>query len=241
MSKNEYTPYGPLWGLEMKKMSKGYLIELLRKAYQEIGSFKQPESFANIDPEHPLPTILILSKKQTAVLYDLGPSKGKVELYNEEEMTHSYSWGAMGGTISEFISGINESYFASNLRKGSGQKFSVKKTFQNIRKHLKDEMGFTWFKYKDFHSHVMEKIRMSQILCEEYDTEEFFVDEIYYTIHHHGIDYYLCDERGIEEEFKSNFSEPWHFLSHDSSDEYNMLIKAFHKIQKKLITKIPSE
>lgn len=167
---------------------------------------------------------------------EIDTNKGKITISNTSGHNYSTSWGAMGGTLKEFLCKINEEYFADNLMgRRAGQVMDVKKTFTSVRYHITNEIGLPWYEYKGFQKEMRELLSSFQRDCEEGVSDRYFVDNFHNAfidrLNFHflppGSDY-------IEERFKS-INEPWNFIQHKESDGYIWLKKLHGKIKKQLL------
>lgn len=165
-------------------------------------------------------------------LEDMGEGKGKITVSDTYGYNYSMYWGAMEGTLSEFIKRINSDYFANKLSGAAdSQVFSSKLTFRELRKHIRTEI-LPWYKHMEFQKDMREKINDFEQECE---SEEGFVNSWPWFIR--GLNYYLIDNRfdreNIEDEFKS-IIEPWHFIHTEESPAYKWLKNLHIKLKKQL-------
>lgn len=141
----------------------------------------------------------------------------------------------MGDSLPEFLKNIDEDYFTSKLLGAqSCYTFCSKKTFRNIRDHIKTEMSYNlpWYKHMEFQKDMRYELKEFQSRCEDNNQ---FVEGWYRFVD--GLPYYNIedkwDRKEIEQEFK-NISEPWVFIGEKLSPEYKWLVKLFHKLKSRL-------
>jgi hypothetical protein len=64
-------------------------------------------------------------------LEDFGDNKGKITVSDTYGYNYSMFWGAMGGSLKDFLCSINSEYFADKLMGSqSNNEMDVKKTFK---------------------------------------------------------------------------------------------------------------
>jgi len=173
-------------------------------------------------------------------LEDFEEGQGKITISNTYGQNYSMFWGSMGGTLSEFICRINASYFSDKLlgRHPSTQ-MDVKKTFRNIRKYIREELGLNWYEHQEFQKDMREKLNNFQQYCDSECDQRFFVDH-FFSSFINRLDYYLIkdryDQKEIEERF-SSISEQWYFIEEKQNQNYLFL----EDLHKKLIKKLKSK
>lgn len=171
------------------------------------------------------------------ILENKGPNRGQITIINNEKGIYNMFWGAMGGTIEEFITRINEDYFTDKLLGvRSTQVFDVNRTFTNVRRFIREELDLPWYKHIEFQKDLRNYISTFQERCAEYNSEKYFVDHFHDYLYRYP-SFYLIDDRWeqkrLEDEF-NNISEPWGFIATKDSKESKWL-KSLHKtIVKKL-------
>ena len=176
------------------------------------------------------------------ILENKGENQGQITINDKELGAYQMYWGAMGGTIQDFLMRINSDYFTDKLLGvRSTQVFDVKRTFAALRKYIRTEVGLPWYKHQEFQSNLRENLNLYQERCEEYNSEKYFVD--------HFTDYlcrypsfYLIDDRFEQERIEGelhNISEPWNFICTKESQEAKWLKSLHCKIKRKL--ELPSE
>lgn len=173
-------------------------------------------------------------------LEEVMPNKGKIIIagYNRN---YSYGWGAMGGTLREFIYRINKEYFASNLiGLAKTQIMDVDKTFTAIRKYIPEELGLPWYKHREFQKDMREKLKEFQKECSNI---EYMPTDVYFVDHFYGsfvdrLDYYLIKDRWeqekIQKDFNYGFTEQWNFIVNKPSPEYLWLEDLHGKLVKEI-------
>ena len=168
-------------------------------------------------------------------LEDLGENQGKITVSNTWGYNYSYYWGAMGGNLSDFICGINGSYFASKLMGAkSNYTINISATFTGLRKFIKEELNMPWYKEQEFQKDMREKLNKFQSSCESSDS---FVSGFRSFIN--SLDFYLIPDRHESEYIKKDFesiSEPWNFIVETENEEYLFLFKLHGKLKAKLNT-----
>lgn len=159
--------------------------------------------------------------------------KGKVTITDYYYGAFSYSWGAMGSTIEEFICRIDEYYWAKNLCPNS-MIFSASASVRAIRRHIKEGMNYElpWYKYMEGQKEMREKLKELEGCENEYE----FI---------HGCeslaDNLMCLDMDYDEEkeFKDILRsflncEPWHFIEREYSDKTRWCLKLHGKLKKEL-------
>jgi len=166
-------------------------------------------------------------------------NQGKISISGYEK-NYSCYWGSMGGTIQEFITGINDDYFVSKLiGSRNTEVFNSKKTFSTLRKYIREEIGLPWYKHLDFQKNLREVLNDFQSLCDEVSSpSEFFV----YSFQHEFINrlqfYYIEDkyERERLEKSFNDINEQWYFIETTEGYESKWL-RNLHKALKKYLVK----
>lgn len=179
-------------------------------------------------------TITRLKVFDTEVLLeDRGPGRGQITITGYGN-NYSFFWGAMGGTLAEFLCGMNKEYFASKLMGAKDDnEVDVKKTFAAIRKWIRED-HMKWFQHMEFQQRMRSDLKDFQERMEDYPDERYFVDTWYRVAE--GLDYYLIDDRWVEKDFKSamNDCEPWHFIIKKPNKNYLWLATLHGHIKKAL-------
>lgn len=170
-------------------------------------------------------------------LEEKGENKGEITVKDYRMGIYSMYWGAMGGTLKNFILRINEDYFTDKLLGvHSMYVFDIKATFKELRKFIRHEFNLPWYKHTEFQKDLRVKLKNFQDNCEEYKSERYFVDDFNFYL---GIqpDFYLIEDKfecnHIEKSFKS-IEEPWSFIQQKDSDTTKWLKKLHNKIKLKL-------
>lgn len=173
-------------------------------------------------------------------LQNMEKGQGKITISDTYGHNYSYYWGSMGDTLEDFIHRIDSCYFTKNLL-GSEDSYviDVKKTFRNVRRHIREEIRLKWYMHVEFQKEMREQLNSFQEDIEETQSERHFVDMFYKFIK--DLPFYdigdRYDSKRIEEDFNS-ISEPWYFIERKPSPEYEWLCK-FHKKLKKELCKQP--
>lgn len=173
------------------------------------------------------------------IFNDLGKGEGKIIIagYNHN---YSYTWGAMGDDLKTFLCRINSSYFADKLLgTRSCYKFDSKKTFANLRKHIREEMGLPFYKHVEFQKEMREILNDFQNECEERG-ESYFVESFHYSfinkLPFYNIEARSYEQKRVENDFKE-ICEVWHFIGTRLSYEYQFLCKLHSKIKRAIKSK----
>jgi hypothetical protein len=172
-------------------------------------------------------------------LQNYGLGEGKITVSNTWGRNYSYYWGAMGGTLEEFLCRINEDYFAQNL---FGPKTSsivdAKRTVTAIRKHIRSEIGLKWYEHQEFQKHMREILNSFQRQIEESPNADYFVN-VFDSGFLNRLDFGLIEAshraKNMEEDFRSSMSECWYFIVETDSEEYKW-VKALHGEIKKALS-----
>lgn len=169
-----------------------------------------------------------------------GENKGRITVFNKQKGSYEMYWGAMGGTIEEFLVRINSDYFTDKLLgKTSMQVFDCRGTFASLRKFIREDIGLPWYRYQEFQANLRENLNLFQERCQEYNSDKYFVDHFYDYLCRYP-SFYLIDDiyeqERIKKEFKS-ISEPWNFIQTKESDTTKWLKLLHVKIKKKLQSK----
>ena len=168
-----------------------------------------------------------------------GENKGEITISDKEKGTYQMYWGAMGGTLQDFILRINEDYFTDKLLGvRSTQVFDAKGTFKELRKFIREELDLPWYKHLDFQKDLREKLSNFQKNCEEINSDRYFVESFDFNV---GTmpDFYLIEDRWERERIERDFkgiSEPWHFIQTKESQEAKWLKSLHFKIKRKLVS-----
>tara|TARA_R110000796_G_scaffold250514_1_gene379588 strand:- start:7050 stop:7598 length:549 start_codon:yes stop_codon:yes gene_type:complete len=167
-------------------------------------------------------------------LEDLGPSKGKISITDTEGYNYSHFWGAMGGNLEEFITKINEDYFATKLKPdGDGGVFDAKLSVRAIRRFIKEECSYDlpWYEFMEFQKELREKLK---------DVENYSHSEADFVRRCSDIpdSFWSALDYKAEREFvdiiEGVFQEPWHFIVKSESKHVRFLKKLLPQIKKQL-------
>lgn len=166
---------------------------------------------------------------------DFECGKGKITV--SDTLGHNYSmyWGAMGGTIKDFILSINDDYFTSKLL-GSRltEVFCAKSTFRAVRKFIREDLDLPWYKHIEFQKHLREVINDFQDSCIENEGSNYFVDQFSFYFRSRP-NFYLIENKWERERIEKEFneiSEPWLFINTKESEESKWLRKLHSEIKK---------
>jgi len=171
-------------------------------------------------------------------LEDYDNGRGKIVVSNSYGHNYSYYWGAMSGTLSEFICRINSGYFADKLLGAtSSWVMDTKATFTAIRKHIREEMDLPWYTHMEFQREMRELLKSFQSACQENENEGMFVDW-WWSKFVERLPYYQIDDRIDRETIKKDFyniSEPWGFIEQKPSPNYKYLLNLHKELKNELI------
>lgn len=164
--------------------------------------------------------------------------QGKITVSNINYGEFDMYWGAMGGTLEDFLCRINEHYFTDKLLGHiSGQVFAPKGTFREVRKFIREELDLPWYKHMEFQKDLRKKLSYFQERCEEYGSEQYFVEHFCDNLERR-LDFHLISDRwereSIEKDFES-INEPWHFICTKDSRTTKWLKKLHGQIKEKLV------
>ena len=83
-------------------------------------------------------------------LDDKGNGQGKLTISNTCGFNFSCYWGAMGGSLKDFLLRINEDYFVRNLT--DPLSFDAKLTAKSVRRYVRNELKseLPWYMYMEF-------------------------------------------------------------------------------------------
>ena len=97
---------------------------------------------------------------------------GTITLIDDNGTKYSHYWGAMSGTIEQFLKQINSEYFADKLL-GNESRYEIdwRKTFRNVRTYIREEIGLKWYEYLEFQSKMRDELNNFQQNCIEYDND----------------------------------------------------------------------
>jgi hypothetical protein len=157
--------------------------------------------------------------------------QGKITISDPWMGAFTYSWGAMGSGILEFIKRINPDYFAGKLCR-EDYVFDAKTSVKNIRKYIKDELKheLPYYKYPE----LQKEFRIELKKLEKCSTDNEFVDACFALPER-----MLCMGATFREEneFKDIISgifktEPWGFIAQKPSPKYIWLKKIHSELIK---------
>lgn len=166
-------------------------------------------------------------------LDDKGEGKGKITISDMWMGAYNCYWGAMGGSLEEFLLGINSSYFVDKLCR-SQWVFDGKLSAKNIRKHIREELAhkLPYWKFMSAQKELREKIKE----LESCSNQNEFVDACKRIP-----DDLMCYDLSREEEreFKDIIrdiftNEPWNFIEEVESREAKWLAGLHVKLQGEL-------
>lgn len=163
------------------------------------------------------------------------PGQGKIIIADDYMGAFTYTWGAMGCSIAEFIKSINSGYFSGKLCRNT-YVFSAKKSVSSVRRYIKDELKYElpWYKFMPAQKEMREELKKLES-CNYAD--EFINSMSCFPEHLMCPDLNYSEEKEFKGLIDSVFTcEPWHFIVQDYSDEYKWLCD-LHRALKKKITK----
>ena len=178
---------------------------------------------------------VIKIEETEVILQDYGEGKGKIIIANPYNMNFSYYWSAMGGSLKEFLLGINDSYFANKLTYNT-EVFSGKNTATNIRRFIREDLNYDlpWYEHMEFQKSLRGWIKSVETM----ETIDEFIDAALNISKNYDLDY-SCMNYNEEQELKQLLSdtigcEPWYLAGTESSKEYNFIVGIFNKLKKQL-------
>lgn len=164
------------------------------------------------------------------ILQDHGNNKGKIIISLWDKYNFSHYWGAMGGTLKEFLLSINVDYFVTKLcPAGRWEVFDGKKPATRTRKEIKEFLQ--WYEHRDFQKHMREEIKKIEVMEDEYEFQswaESFID---------NLDFYLVDRVDrelLKSDFEGMMCEWRNLIAKTDSPEAKFLSDLFPKIKKHL-------
>jgi len=160
------------------------------------------------------------------ILDDKGDGKGKVTVSDTQFYTSSYYWGAMGAPLKEFLKSINSDYFAGKMCSNTYQN-DPKKTIQNIRRYIREEMNYDlpWYKFMDEQKKLREFLRE----LEGYDCN-MIVNELFNIKTR-----FIGEDSEFLDIIEGHLSvEPFHFIGQTVTPDYRYFEKLHKKLKRKL-------
>jgi hypothetical protein len=166
-------------------------------------------------------------------LDDQGNGQGKIIIANTYGYNFSFFWGAMGGSLPDFLLRINESYFVGKLLDGDDNGvLDAKKSVTAVRKYLREEChsDLPWYKYPTAQKSLREELKK----LEQCERDDEFVDGIYAlpkNVDYSDLDW--RDERELRQILEGICqTEPWTFIVKGPSRKALFLKRLFPKLQK---------
>lgn len=171
------------------------------------------------------------------ILVNKGENQGEIQIKGKTKGSFSMYWGAMGGTIEDFMVKINSDYFSSKLLGSiNSQVFCEKETFKNLRQYIKENIDFRVDRGSLFRKDLNKVLRDFQRKCKEHGTPTYFIESFEYNLS--IIDFYLIEERydkcRMREDFVAMSGEPWLFIGTKESDTSKWLKTIHAGIKRKL-------
>lgn len=170
-------------------------------------------------------------------LEEIGENQGKITISDTWGHNYSTYWGAMGGSLKDFIKRINSDYFANKLMGSTSiYEMDVKATFSAIRKHISSEIGLPWYEHQIFQKDMREKLKNFQNECEENEWENYFVDKFFDSFINR-LDFYLIEDKFEREYLEKQFrgiSEWWYFIQSKPNRKFVWLQELHSKLKKEL-------
>lgn len=158
--------------------------------------------------------------------------QGKITISDPWMGAFTYSWGAMGSDILEFIKTINSDYFAGKLC-CENYVFDAKTSVKNIRKYIKEDMKYDLPYYK--FTELQKELRVELKKLEKCSTDNEFVDSCFALPER-----LLCmgatyrEENEFKDIISDIFKKPWGFIGQKPSPEYVWLKKIHSQLVKLL-------
>lgn len=176
-------------------------------------------------------------KGAEVILINKGTNQGEIQIKGKTKGSFSMYWGAMGGTIEDFMVKINSDYFSSKLLGSiNSQVFCEKETFKNLRQYIKESIDFRVDGGSLFRKDLNKVLRDFQRKCKEHGTHTYFVESFEYNLS--KVDFRLVRERydrdKMKYEFDAMFGEPWLFIDTKESDTCKWLKTIHAGIKQKL-------
>jgi hypothetical protein len=172
------------------------------------------------------------------VLKNTELGQGLITILTPNGDKYEYYWCAMNSNIETFLQQIDSEYFVSKLLPLDKMYVTNwNKTFTNIRKFIREEIGLKWYEHHNFQKHLRQNIVEFKNNCKDVDSESYFVDTfhryLYDYLNWHLMDYDLYSTNHYQNEFE-NISEVWYFLAKSKSKEYKNMIKLHKALNRKL-------
>jgi hypothetical protein len=165
------------------------------------------------------------------ILENTRENQGKIIVSDGYYGAYNFFWGAMSGTIEEFICHINAEYFAGKLCNNM-YVFDAKASVKNVRKYIREEMSYElpWYEFMEAQKDLRKEIKkLLGCSCgdEFIQMIQMIPDNIYISDYDEEKEF----KEIIEDIFKN---EPWHFISEKSSPEFMFLYNLHGKLKKVL-------
>lgn len=155
--------------------------------------------------------------------------QGKITISDSWRGAFTYTWGAMGSKIEEFICRINSGYFADKLCQDN-YVFDPKATVKNVRKAVSEELNF--WEFMEAQKELRKEIKKLEACSSSNEFVEMItsIPENIFVI---GMKY--RDEKEFQERIKPIFkTEPWYMIAEKPSPTYNWLCDLHKKLIKEL-------
>ncbi len=163
------------------------------------------------------------------ILENFKVGQGKIIISDLQFGSWSFYWGAMGSSIEEFLTRIDNEYFANKLC-SKPTTFDAKASVSNVRKHIRENIPHYSF------MSAQKEMRIEIKKLEKINSEEEFVSSMINLP-----ESIMCYDLSYpeEKEFKSLISdiftnEPWFFIETKPSKEYNYLVELLKALKTKL-------
>lgn len=170
------------------------------------------------------------------ILIQYGLGAGKIIISDcDTDINTSYYWGRMGGTglIQDFILSMNEYYFIKKLGYTNKDEINIKATMINVRRSIKEDLGFKFWMDIEFNKELRDELNMIQEIC--YDQRHFvdLMNSLGDTLDpRYRITKYK-DE--IQNMLSGLTTEPWNYIVPEENSKNIWLKKFLPKLKTKLL------
>jgi hypothetical protein len=149
---------------------------------------------------------------------------------------YTYYWGAMGGSMEEFLCSINKEYFVDKLCQKTGV-FCAKESTQNVRRHIRKNLpDLPFWKFMEAQKEMRKYIKD----LESCQSEQEFISicgDIPNAIMCFDLSY--KEEKEFKDIIRDVFTcEPWYFIGEKPSRESEWLSELHGKIVNQLQPKV---
>lgn len=165
------------------------------------------------------------------ILQDFEFGRGKIIISNSQHNV-SYFWGAMGSTLTDFLTTINLDYFIGCLSDAMmSDPVCMKNTIRNVRQAIRDEIPLPWYKHLEFQKDMRE-------ILNRYVDNDYYTDEMAFINSfgkfHKKLNYHLIkdkyDRKDIEDMMEGLCDEPWHYIETTDNNQKIWLKRFYPKL-----------